>query len=117
MYKKQQKKLDVAEKDEVAKKKYKKDFAKKSKEEKSEIIDKIKDKSKIKYLSKVIKDKVLLEKLKNDYEHGKLFFCDPGMRSIVYGMASNSVINEPKAFDNMNSKCNTSNNFGIHSWN
>ena len=66
--------------------------------------------SKFPYIEKLLEDENQRRKFQEDFDNGKLILCDPGKRSPLYLMASNSIIHEKK-------KSINSSNFGISYWN
>ena len=110
-YRKEKEKVEKENKIKYAKriKKAKEDFKKLSAKEQNRIKYEMNFKQEFPYIGKLTKNKKLVEKLKNDYYKGKLILCDPGKRSILYLMASNSTINKPK-------KKLKNNNFGVSIW-
>jgi hypothetical protein len=99
--------LKEKHKEDIKKKKEK--FKKSSKDEQENIIYKINAKNEFPHIEKLTRNRVLMNKLKNDYEKGKIILCDPGKRSILYLMASNKVVHVP------NKKLKY-NNFGVSIW-
>lgn len=107
--KKREKKQKQRELAKEIKKKKKDEYNKLSDLEKDEVRAKINEKSEFPYIGQLLTNKNLREQFKKEYDEGKLILCDPGMRSILYMMASNKV--EHKPTKNINSA-----NFGISIW-
>ena len=110
---KKNKELDKKEKQkETAKLKRdqkKAEFKKLTQLEQEEVKSILNEKSEFPYIENLLKNKSLSDKFKEDFENGKLLFCDPGKRSLLYLMASNKINHKP------NKDINNS-NFGISKW-
>lgn len=87
----------------------KKAFSKLSVEEKENIKNKLNEKSEFPYIEKILTDGQKKESFLEDFETGKILVCDPGKRSPLYFMATNSIVHEPI-------KPLKKNNFGISLW-
>lgn len=102
--KEKRKQLDKERRD-----KKRKEFKKLSILEQEKIKSIINNKREFPYIERLLKNSDLKDKFKKKFNEGKLIFCDPGKRSILYLMASNKVQNARK-------KQLKFNNFGVSYW-
>ena len=89
-----------------AKKKYKKLSAEEKEKQKYDM----NMRKEFPYVEYLVKDDDQLNILKEYYDNGKMLFCDPGKRSLLYLMASNNVISD-RIRKNIKK-----NNFGVTEW-
>ena len=105
----EQKKEERKQQDKERRAKKKREFKKLSVLEQEKIKSIMNSKREFPYIERLLKNNELRDKFKKKFNEGKLIFCDPGKRSILYLMASNKV-------QHIKKKALKFSNFGVSYW-